>query len=65
MTDTTNIEVLTPADVRQLLQALEQQYGITSDVFYALWQQGNAPIDGMDKLRWVSYYEASLAQEFI
>ena len=60
MIDTIDIEILTPVDVRQLLQELEQQYGMASDVFYALWRQDCAPIDGIDELLWVSYYEASL-----
>lgn len=32
MIDIPDIEVLTPSDVRQLLQALEQRYGIASKI---------------------------------
>ncbi len=40
------------------LRMLEQQYGMTSEAFYDLWQAGLAPACGIDALRWAALWEA-------
>jgi len=52
------VHIMTREEVRGELRALEQKYGMTSKAFYDLWQAGKSPVVGIDRLRWVAFWEA-------
>jgi hypothetical protein len=52
------VRIMTREEVRRELYALEQKYGMTSKDFYDLWQAGKSPVVGIDRLRWVAFWEA-------
>jgi len=50
--------IITREELARELRMLEQQYGVTSETFYVLWQAGQAPARGIDALRWAALWEA-------
>jgi hypothetical protein len=50
--------IMTREELVRDLWMLERKFGMTSEVFYALWQTGQAPIHGIDALRWAALWEA-------
>lgn len=54
--DLVYIHELTDKDVRLRLAELEQWYGLSSEMFYQRWQQGEAD-DILDKIEWSILYE--------
>lgn len=63
MTSEEEMDVITHEGLRLELSMLEEKYGMISEDFYKLWQRGNSPIEGVDKLRWVVFWEAWYAGE--
>lgn len=45
-------------EINEKLQEYERKYDVDSERFYELWKAGEAPIDGIDKLRWVAFRES-------
>lgn len=54
--DLVYVHELTDEDIRLRLEELEQAYGMTSEEFYRLWQQGEAD-HIFDKTEWSILYE--------
>jgi len=52
------VHIMAREEIRRELYALEQKYGMTSKGFYDLWQAGKSPVVGIDRLRWVAFWEA-------
>jgi hypothetical protein len=52
------VRIMTREEIRRELYALEQRYGMTSENFYDLWQAGKSHVVGIDRLRWVAFWEA-------
>ena len=50
------IHYMTDDDVRQALDEFEEEYGISSEEFYARWKQGDVE-DIMEKISWSIFYE--------
>ena len=52
------VEVRTRRELSDALHAFELKHGMSSAEFFRLWQNGTSPIAGIEKLRWVAFYQA-------